>query len=683
MKILKKRVYLVILVVFIGFTITTAGQEKEIKTVEYSIRTSLPRRNLKLIPSGVEYYVSTKGNNQNPGTIERPFRTIQKCADLMQPGDICLVREGVYRETVRPKKGGIKGDPIRYVAYPGEKVTLSGTKIITGNWQKHRGKIYKVKVDRNISQLFVDGKMMIEARWPNMRFEQLWERSSWASSDDGSAYKNVVDEALAKTNIDWTGAIATLNVAHQFHTWTRKVSKHSKGSDTFEYVGNMGKLSGTIGKPGHWNNDYYYLTGKLEALDISTEWYYDEATSMLYLWSPDGKNPTSHKIEAKVRDHGFLINDLSEIQLIGFHFFASTFQFKNSVHSLVDDCHLLYPTYERELDDDGVSIVTGMSGFYNIIRNSTIGYTPLSGLAMEGAYSTLTNNMIHDVCWNGSLRYPAIRMTAREKPGNKERPSMVKGNTVYNIGSAGIGFRNQAYNIEYNYVHHAGLMSHDVAAIYTSSPATAGSTISYNWVHNCHPEIDQGKNIGLGIRADDQCMRMSVHHNVVWDVGLDGIIMKGEYHNVYNNTIFHTEPKFKFGNSIRMDTEPEPYKAWRIDAPLLSEQNAHSLVFNNVVGFIRAEHKKFIPLVHASNVVYNVLDYNIEFRNREKFDFRPKNGSKLIDAGISMPGLTDHFQGIAPDIGAYETEGAFWKPGYQPIKALFYQNNKAYDKLTD
>ena len=32
-------------------------------------------------------------------------------------------------------------------------------------------------------QLFVDGKMMIEARWPNMRFEDLWERSCWASSE--------------------------------------------------------------------------------------------------------------------------------------------------------------------------------------------------------------------------------------------------------------------------------------------------------------------------------------------------------------------------------------------------------------------------------------------------------------------------------------------------------------------
>lgn len=659
------------------------GQEAEPEIVEYSARTSIPRRNLKLEPSGTIYYVSVSGNDQNPGTKEKPFKTIQKSADIMLPGDICFVREGVYRETVRPKNGGRQGDPIRYVSYPGEEVVLNGTDELQLKWTKYRGNIYKAEVDKSFNQLFVDGEMMIEARWPNMPFEDLWERSAWATADDGSGYEKMVDAELAKTNIDWTGAIATLNVAHQFHTWTRKVSKHKKGSDTFEYVGNMGKLSGTIGKPGHWNDDFYYLTGKLGALDIPTEWFHDKADNLLYIWTPDGKSPAKHKIEVKARDHGFYITDINEIHLIGFDFFASTFEFENTVHSLVDDCHLLYPTFARELNDNGASIVTGMTGSYNTIRNSTIAFTPLSGLAIDGPYNTLSNNLVHDVCWNGSLRYPAIRMSARENPGNEDSPSIVKGNTVYNIGSAGIGFRNQAYHIEYNYVHHAGLLSHDVSAIYTSSPKTAGTTVSYNWVHNCHPEIDNGKNIGLGIRADDQCRRMSVHHNVVWDVGLDAIIMKGDYHKVYNNTVFHTEPKFKFGNAIRMDTEPEPYKAWRINSPLFSDQNMHSLVFNNAVGFIRAYHKAYIPLVHGSNVLHNALEYDLPLDNKSLLDFRPKQGSSLIDAGIAMPGITDHFLGAAPDIGAYEAGGVFWKPGYQKQKALFYKNNKEYDKLTD
>lgn len=105
---------------------------------------------------------------------------------------------------------------------------------------------------------------------------------------------------------------------------------------------------------------------------------------------------------------------------------------------------------------------------------------------------------------------------------------------------------------------------------------------------------------------------MRLHNNVIWDVGLNGIIMKAEYYKVLNNTIFHTESKFKFGNSISMDSEPEPYNAWRIDAPWLSEQNAHSLVFTNAVGCVRAEYGKSVPMVHRSNLIQNSRDYDLE-----------------------------------------------------------------------
>ena len=36
--------------------------------------------------------------------------------------------------------------------------------------------------------------------------------------------------ALAQHPFSWDGALATLNVAHQFYTWTRTVKNHSKGS---------------------------------------------------------------------------------------------------------------------------------------------------------------------------------------------------------------------------------------------------------------------------------------------------------------------------------------------------------------------------------------------------------------------------------------------------------------------
>ncbi len=434
--------------------------------VSYSVRTPLPRRFLKVDPSGTAYYVSPGGDDSNPGTRESPFRHIQRCADIAQLGDTCFIREGTYRETVRPKNGGRTRDPIKYVAYPGEKVTLSGTELVTGAWTVYKGSIYQAKVELDVEQLFVDGQMMIEARWPNMRFKELWERSCWANTTKGSCYGTIVDPELGKTDVDWTGAIGTLNVAHKFLTWTRKVNKHTKGSDAFAYNRDMEpRIQNSANTTRPWEDNYYYLSGKLEALDSPTEWFYDRETSTLYLWCPDGDNPTSHTVEVKVREKVFEVHDLDEIHLIGFHFFAATFYFENTVHSVVDDCHLRYPTFSRELTDLDAdpkpTSTTGMSGSHNTIRNTTLAYTPLGGLVMIGVDNMVENNLIHDVCWNGSLRYPAISLESGGLPSNAWCPSIARFNTVFNCGSAGISFRRQAYIIEYNYVHDVGLMSHE------------------------------------------------------------------------------------------------------------------------------------------------------------------------------------------------------------------------------
>ncbi len=656
------------------------------EVVTHSVRTPMLRRNVKMAITGKVYYVAKSGDDANVGTKESPFLTIQRFADIAQPGDIVMVREGDYHETVVPKNGGRLGEPILYVAYPDERVCIAGTEVITGKWKRHEGDIYKIKIDANVEQLFADREMMIEARWPNMPFDQLWDRDCWAEAGKGSGYMKMVDPEVAKTNVDWTGAVATLNIANQFYTWTRVVTKHEAGSDTFEYGGDMGSLSGAIGIPSRWEDDYYYLTGKLGALDIPTEWFYDKEAKMLYLWAPNGANPNDMKIEYKVRENGFRVKNLDEIHLIGFDMFACNFTFDNTKHSVVDGCHLLYPTFVRELSDSATGDpITGMRGTHNVIQNSSLAYTPISGLVMVGGYNTVRNNLVHDVCWNGSLRYPVINMMCDDEDLKNDvwNPSIVSHNTVYNAGSAGIGFRHQCYILEYNYVHHCGMMSHDVSVIYTSGPESVGSIVRYNWVHNCHPDIDRGKKGGIGIRSDDQCRNITFHHNVIWNTGFDAMVVKGEYNKVYNNTVFHTEDRFRVGNNIRMDTEPEPFKAWRIFSPLLEEQNAHSLVFNNLVASIGAKFRSSEPFDNKSNVFNNLLTAEPPLQNLLEFDFRPQEGSPLVDGGRAMPALTDDYKGDAPDIGAYEFGGIFWKPGYKATKALFYQQNRAIDKLTD
>lgn len=62
------------------------------------------------------YYVSTTGNDNNPGTITVPFLTIQKGADVSNPGDTIIVQSGTYIEEINITKSGSPDNPITFKA---------------------------------------------------------------------------------------------------------------------------------------------------------------------------------------------------------------------------------------------------------------------------------------------------------------------------------------------------------------------------------------------------------------------------------------------------------------------------------------------------------------------------------------------------------------------------------------
>ena len=89
------------------------------------------------------YYVegnSPSANDSNPGTKERPFRTIGKAADVLQPGERVVIAEGIYREVVRPQRGGTSPDKmISYEAAEGAKVIVRGSEIVKNGWRENSG----------------------------------------------------------------------------------------------------------------------------------------------------------------------------------------------------------------------------------------------------------------------------------------------------------------------------------------------------------------------------------------------------------------------------------------------------------------------------------------------------------------------------------------------------------------
>ena len=96
--------------------------------------------------SGTEYFVAIDGNDAGAGTRAAPFRSISRAAEVAMPGDTITVREGTYREWVRPARGG-SGEERRivYRAEPGADVRILGSEPATG-WVSVAPGLWKVEL---------------------------------------------------------------------------------------------------------------------------------------------------------------------------------------------------------------------------------------------------------------------------------------------------------------------------------------------------------------------------------------------------------------------------------------------------------------------------------------------------------------------------------------------------------
>jgi len=80
----------------------------------------------KVSAFGSIYHIAPYGNDDNPGTAEAPWRTIQHAADAVQPGDTVFVHGGTYGEEVTFTRSGTSYAPISFTAALGEAVTIQG-----------------------------------------------------------------------------------------------------------------------------------------------------------------------------------------------------------------------------------------------------------------------------------------------------------------------------------------------------------------------------------------------------------------------------------------------------------------------------------------------------------------------------------------------------------------------------
>jgi Protein of unknown function (DUF1565) len=108
-------------------SVTAISQADSTKSASATVTIQLPSR------SGVTYFVSTAGNDNNAGTLAAPWRTIQKAANTVHAGDTVQVRAGTYNEVVTMKtSGNATQGYITFANYPGEAPIVDGTGLAVG-----------------------------------------------------------------------------------------------------------------------------------------------------------------------------------------------------------------------------------------------------------------------------------------------------------------------------------------------------------------------------------------------------------------------------------------------------------------------------------------------------------------------------------------------------------------------
>lgn len=604
------------------------------------------------------YYVASDGvdANNDRGTLDRPFASIGKAASRMRAGDTCYIRGGRYHEIVRfSGSSGSQGRPITFTAYQNEAVTLDGSVAIDTPWTQYRDSIYVTSIPQSVWQLYLDGELLIGARWPNgfLRDKSIWDREkSWAqglesASSNGVCVDDPVEHDLAATHIDMNGALAVLNMG-SWRTATREVTGHSAGSNTFDYA-----PLDFVYKPKH---HYYYLEAKLELLDAEREWFYDANTGQLYLWAPGGGIPTGD-IRGKTQSYAFDIATSDWIVIDGLNFFGTTFKFYDSKNVTVRNCDLLYPScskrmlkiIERPLTTT-IEQPSNDSPSNCAVFNCSFETPDSDGIYIRGADNTLENNYFHNV-----------DMSASELPGlmisiNAIGPrAILRRNTIETTGASSTLSLDAFPIAELNRITDTGLLQSDGSMTQVTIGAQPNSITRYNWYHDSEK---------FGIRFDAQNPPVTwgsdgiMHHNVTFNTNT-GLLPKGSRHSIYNNTSFDNA---KQDIAIHDDT----------DWPGHGGRNAGTITRNNVANKLTGKKGSgpFKALPGASDHNWNGyetgLDIRTQLRDPDNYDFRPKASSDLVDQGLSIEGIT----GPSPDIGAYESDAThYWIPGRKRTRA--------------
>ena len=595
---------------------------------------------------------NVNGDDNNSGEdVDNAFKTIARCVESLQnPGDECQIRAGHhYREVVTVS--GLRGteeQPIRIVGYQDERPIMDGTVAIQpNNWNFDQNTgICSSEIDKDIFALFYRNELMVPARWPNAKWSDktVFDSQYWRPEGCclGSELGYMIDDALAEANLNFTGAMAILNVG-SWETWVREVLSYDLGSNRFTYSDDF---ADDVVKYRD-KHLMYFIESKFELLDAPEEWFYDKNTQVLYLIMPEGAGECPEidqtVLKGRVLDNAFEIIDSAYVTIADISFWASNVIASDESNNGItfDSLIFEYPSSShRMLHDDAYPKHTELNGNNNAVVNCSFHHSEGPALVYEGKNMLVTNNEFILNDWVGQGNYGTISDAA--KPGE------ISHNTFrYNGDNRACDDKGRNTQFIWNHVEAQcwGFIKNDGAALQVPSPgAIDGVYISNNWIHD-----SPKKGIRFDGSGDPMCVNGYVGYNVVWNiVGNIEIFPKGDNHTVVNNVAW--DDSDQEGCTLCMPS------SWTSNGSNVTiPMNTNSVLVNNGAS-------KFLDGGGVVENNYESQDVKEQMVDSANFDFRPIAGGAFI----------------TPDggeiIGAYtsgETSLTYWMPGRRLYKTSF------------
>ena len=587
------------------------------------------------------YHVATNGSDIYPGTIGQPFKTIQHAASLARSGDTVLIRGGTYRETIVPASSGTAVGPIIFAAYGEEQAVVSGANLLaSGSWSGFSNATYQATTFCGLgegNQVFVDGQMMNEARFPNTSLDvtrpiKLIAEGGSCVGEWAKAIGTITNAALVQPAGYWVGATMNIALGKVWVAETVRVMASGPGWLSFSFPKGDDYLP-LKGNP-------FFLTGKFSELDAAGEWFYDAARNRVFLWTPTGDSPAQHTVETKARQLAFDLRGKSYIVVRGLRLFAATIVTdERSSHNLLDGLTARYVSHfstmvrwRTGLTDSGI-ILAGQS---NTLQNCVISFSSGNGVALLGSGNIVSNNVIHDIDYSGGVG-------AGINTGGGCRSAVISHNTIFDVGHRMIDMGHlRSGLIQYNDLSHGGIQMSDFGGIYAASTDGENTRICYNRIHDTDGPSNGLKhgNNSKGIYIDNGSSNYVIDHNVTWNVDRSIVLNSREdtaetnrNNLILNNTLSGTAWSYGWKHC------PSP----------------ETLIANNIF-LARAE-----PGVGAtvSNNLFRVTDPR--FAPGSRFELQadsPARNAGLVRAPYSVaPG------GGSPDIGAFPFGKAPWTAG--------------------